>query len=149
MVVVERLSALTNWHRILWSQRLTLPNPPSIPLPTTGASALTAVVSPPLALHLNLILHFVHNCHLVAPQALPKLPSTAPPTPPISATPRTNRETPKAKPIAHRVRRDTGFVQIPLSQVPRREILPATRNLTAGALVDRVLSAGHPLGVVV
>ena len=55
----------------------------------------------------------------------------------------------KAEPIAHRVRRDSGFVQIPLSQVPRREILPSPGDLIAGEIVDRVLSAGHPLGVVV
>jgi hypothetical protein len=77
---------------------LTLPNPPSIPLATTGASALTAVVSPLLALHLNLVLNFAHNCHLVAPQALPKLPGTVLATPPLSATRRTNRETPKQNP---------------------------------------------------
>ena len=31
------------------------------------------------------------------------------------------------------------FVQIPLSQVPRRETLGSTRTLGAGALVDRAL----------
>jgi hypothetical protein len=32
------------------------------------------------------------------------------------------------------------FVQIPLSQVPRRETFRSTRTFVAGALVDRVLS---------
>ena len=38
-----------------------------------------------------------------------------------------------------RVRRASGFVQIFLSQVPRRETLGSPRKLTAGALVDRKL----------
>jgi hypothetical protein len=33
----------------------------------------------------------------------------------------------------------SGFIQIPLSQVPRREALGSTRTLGAGALVDRAL----------
>jgi hypothetical protein len=37
------------------------------------------------------------------------------------------------------VRRASGFIQIPLSQVPRREALGSTRTLGAGALVDREL----------
>jgi transposase len=40
----------------------------------------------------------------------------------------------------------SGFVQIPLSQVPRRDTLGSTRVLGAGALVDRALSTGHPMG---
>jgi hypothetical protein len=44
-----------------------------------------------------------------------------------------------AKPIAPRVRRASGFVQIFLSQVPRRETLGSPPKLTAGALVDRKL----------
>ena len=38
-----------------------------------------------------------------------------------------------------RVRRVSGFVQIPLSQVPRRDALGSTPISRAGALVDRVL----------
>jgi len=37
------------------------------------------------------------------------------------------------------VRRASGFVQIPLSQVPQRETLGSAQTFGAGALVDRVL----------
>jgi hypothetical protein len=46
----------------------------------------------------------------------------------------------QAKSIAlPRIRRPSGFVQISLSQVPRRDTLRSTRKLGAGALVDRDL----------
>jgi hypothetical protein len=46
---------------------------------------------------------------------------------------------PQAKRIASRVRRASGFVQIPLSQVRRRATVGSTWRFGAGALVDRVL----------
>jgi hypothetical protein len=59
---------------------------------------------------------------------------------PVQPAPSTNKlRIARAKPIAPRVRRARGFVQIPLSQVPRRETLVATQKFGAGALVDRVL----------
>jgi hypothetical protein len=47
-----------------------------------------------------------------------------------------------------RVRRVSGFVQIRLSQVPRRDVLGSTPISRAGALVDRVLRFNVNCGIV-
>ena len=59
-----------------------------------------------------------------------------PSNPPVR---RTNRESTMQNPKLHRVRHASGFVQIPLSQVRRRDALPLTPNAPRRALVDRAL----------
>jgi hypothetical protein len=128
---------------------LTLPNQASMPLSTARASAPTAGVSPLTEIHLNPPLTFLNHPHLITSSDLLTLSSTSFTRPPNQPIPRINRESRMQNPYLPRVRRVSGFVQIPLSQVPRRDALGSTPMSRAGALVDRVLSTGHPVGVVV
>src|SRR5260370_37039169 len=53
----------------------------------------------------------------------------------------------RTAPSSPRIANASGFIQIPLSQVPRREALGSTRTLGSAALVDRVLTTRHPCGL--
>src|ERR1700733_3528070 len=121
------------------ARTLTLPNHPTIPLCTARAFAPTAVVSVLTEIHLNPPLTFLNYPHRIAFSDLPILSPTSFTTPLNQTLRRTNRESRMQNPYLPRVRRASGFVQIFLSQVPRRETLGSPRKLTAGALVDRKL----------
>jgi hypothetical protein len=118
---------------------LTLRNQPTMLLSTVRASAPTAVVSLLTAVRFHPALTPLNHPHFIVALRLSKLLPTRlanPSTPPLR---RTNHESPVQNAQLHRVRRASGFVQIPLSQVPRRETLGSTQKFGAGALVDRVL----------
>src|SRR5580700_6234803 len=110
-----------------------------MPPSTARASAPTVVVSLLTEIHLNPPLTFLNYPHRIASSDLLPLSPTSFTSPLNLTLRRTNRESRMQNPLLPRVRRASGFVQIFLSQVPRRDTLGSTRKLTAGALVDRKL----------
>src|SRR5580700_9535403 len=107
-----------------------------MPPSTARASAPTVVVSLLTEIHLNPPLTFLNYPHRIASSDLLPLSPTSFTSPLNLTLRRTNRESRMQNPLLPRVRRASGFVQIFLSQVPRRDTLGSTRKLTTGALVE-------------
>jgi hypothetical protein len=122
------------------SQPLILLDRPSIPLPTKRAAALSPVMSSLLPLSPGSALTPRKPFTRSPSSGFPDSHPTLLPHPTIhQAEEQSSKRPNKTHGSRASAANASGFIHIPLSQVPRRETLGSTRTLGAGALVDRRL----------